>query len=186
MILAEIGDKTNLIALSLMSKSKKPYLVAFGGSVGITITSLIGVVIGYLLGNAIHLKIVPIISGIIFLILGFSEIKNKKEEDTHLSKISIDGLTPRPKVFGVSIFLVCIAEFGDKSQIFLITSSATNNPITVFFGAIFGMVIVMVISAFFGDQILLKLDENKLRKIAAILFIIAGIWLVVSGVLLFI
>ncbi len=182
MFLAEIGDKTNILLISLISKHNNTKVVISGGIVGIIIVTIIGALIGAFASNLLPLWLVPLISGSIFLWLGLIEFIGKndnedielEEEKQPLSKI---------KIFSRSLSLMFLAEFGDKSQIFVITSATLNDPIAVAFGAIFGMLIIFLIVGIIGVSVLSKVPEEKMNQIAAVLFIIAGIWILTDGII---
>ncbi len=180
--LAEFADKTNLVALSLMAKYQKPYTVALGGMLGIALVTLIGVIIGVIIGDVIPLKIVPIVAGSVFIWIGVSELLEDDDEIKVELKVDEAPVTKKYEVLFNSIFFIGLAEFGDKSQIFVITRAIDGNPVGILFGAIIGMGIIMVATAFFGDMLIEKLPEETIHKIALYGFIIAGSLILVTGI----
>lgn len=184
MLLAEFGDKTNLITLSLASKSKQPLVVAVGGMIGIGLISIIGVLIGSIAGQIIPIGIVNILAGIIFLWMGISELQEEDEEEEPNS-LTINELSSKIAIFRAAIVLVAIAEFGDKSQLFVISQAAIENPFAVFLGALLGMGVIIFLSAYFGDKVLSKVPEHILSYLIGAILIVAGLWFIVSGILLF-
>lgn len=180
--LAEIGDKTNLVALSLMSKTKMPYVVAFGAVIGIGLTTLIGVLIGKVVGDTLPLWIIPFVAGLSFIILGLVEFFGKSEEKEEIDNNKIQIQNSIINTLKRSIVLVMFAEFGDKSQLAVITGVTLGSPIPIFIGAIIGMSLVMMLTAIFGDKLLAKIPEEKLHIVASALFIIAGCWIIISAI----
>lgn len=181
MLLAEFGDKTNLLEISLIGKYKKPKIVFLGGMVGITLVTIIGAALGGVISNLIPIWIIPILSGVVFIYLGISGLKVEDEEEVEIEKNNnkISSL----KIFQKSLILIGIAEFGDKSQIFVITTAALENPIPVALGAITGMAIIFALAAIIGKTLITRLPEEKINKIAAILFIVAGFWILFGTLL---
>ena len=161
MALAEFGDKTNLIVLSLMSKTKQPFTVALGGTIGIMITSLLGILFGSFLGAILPLSLIPIFSGLIFIILGIWSFKGgNNESDDDMKQHNIDeDVNSRSFALKNSISLVALAEFGDKSQVFLISGSIIENPWAIFLGAMLGMGLIMGLSAILGYKIIGRLTR---------------------------
>ncbi|MHA2092640.1 MAG: TMEM165/GDT1 family protein [Candidatus Kariarchaeaceae archaeon] len=184
MALAEFGDKTNLIVLSLMSKTKQPFTVAIGGTIGIIFTSLLGILFGSFLGLILPLSLIPIFSGLVFIILGiwaFWGDNPENHDDFNHQNIDAD-ISSRFNALKNSISLVALAEFGDKSQVFLITGSIIENPWAVFLGAVLGMGLIMGLAAFLGYKIIQNISEESLHKIAGIAFFIAGIWIIGANI----
>ena len=182
--LSEVGDKTNLVALSLMSKYQRPYEVAFGGILAITVTSIIGVLIGVVLGNTLPMTWVPILASIVFLVLGITsilEVRNKESEELEEMGKNNAVLEKGATIIIIqSFFVIFLAEIGDKSQLFIITGAIITQPIPLLLGAILGMSLVMILTALFGEAILSKFPEGKLSILTGLLFIIAGTWILID------
>lgn len=179
MLLAEFADKTNLIALSMMNLSKRPFLIAFGGLLGISFTTVIGVLLGSFVGFYIPLHLVAILSGVIFVALGLLSFKTEND-DTSTPLLSTD--MPARQLLVRSAIFISFAEFGDKSQVFVFSAALAENPFAVFLGAVLGMATVMYITAIFGQQLIHHVDAKILRYISAVLFIFAGIWLIFTTI----
>jgi putative Ca2+/H+ antiporter (TMEM165/GDT1 family) len=182
MIFAEFADKTNLVALSIMGKSKRPYLVAFGGLMGIAVVTMLGVIMGGIISNTIPLDFVPLFAGSIFVWIGLSELREDKTVKLHLEDETIE-LSNTFSVFKTSFSLIGFAEIGDKSQLFVIGRSIDGNLLAIFLGAVIGMGIIMLITAIFGEKLIEKLPEESIQKIANYGFIIAGGLLIISGII---
>ena len=61
-----------------------------------------------------------------------------------------------------------------------ITAAAASFPLAVFIGSTLGMGTIMFLTAALGSLFFDKIDAEKLEKIAAILFIVAGLWIAIS------
>lgn len=175
MLLAEFGDKTNLLEISLIGKYKKPKTVFFGGMVGITLVTIIGAGLGEAISNLIPLWIISMISGLVFLYLGISGLRAEHEDKVEFG--NDNNILSSREIFQKSLILIGIAEFGDKSQIFVITTAALENPIPVALGAITGMAIIFALAAIIGKTLITRLPEEKINNIASYMFIIAGLWI---------
>lgn len=68
--LAEMGDKTQLAAISLAAKTKAPWAVFLGASLALVLVSLLGVLLGALLTRYVPIEVVKKISAISFLAIG--------------------------------------------------------------------------------------------------------------------
>ena len=70
LFLAEMGDKTQLAAMTMAAQSKKPLAVFLGAALALTAVSAIGVVVGGLLGQFVPLIWVKRVSAMAFILIG--------------------------------------------------------------------------------------------------------------------
>lgn len=68
--LAEMGDKTQLAAITLAAETKQPWAVFLGASLALTAVSLIGVVMGSVLANYINAEYLHKAAAIAFIVIG--------------------------------------------------------------------------------------------------------------------
>ena len=68
--LAEMGDKTQLAAITLVAKTREPWAVFLGSALALTAVSAIGVIAGSLLGNYINPEYLQKIAAVGFIVLG--------------------------------------------------------------------------------------------------------------------
>ena len=68
--LAELGDKTQLAAITLSAQTKEPLAVFLGASLALTAVSLIGVVLGSLLANYINAEYLHKAAALAFIAIG--------------------------------------------------------------------------------------------------------------------
>ena len=68
--LAEMGDKTQLAALTMAAQTKKPWAVFLGASLALAAVSAIGVIVGGTLGSYIPVDWIKRIAAIAFIIIG--------------------------------------------------------------------------------------------------------------------
>ncbi|HEU4710681.1 MAG TPA: TMEM165/GDT1 family protein [Pyrinomonadaceae bacterium] len=68
--LAEMGDKTQLAAMTMSAQTKKPWAVFIGASLALTAVSLIGVLVGSVIGQYVPLEWVKRIAAALFIIIG--------------------------------------------------------------------------------------------------------------------
>jgi len=83
----------------------------------------------------------------------------------------------------VAFFLV---EMGDKTQVATIALGARFHDVfTVTAGTTLGMMIANVPAIFLGHELLKRVDLNKVRMIAAALFLVIGLWVLAQTAGLF-
>lgn len=69
-LLGEIGDKTQLTAMTLAMETRHPALVLAGSVTGMLAIGTVGIIIGTALTKYIPSNIIKIISGMVFIIFG--------------------------------------------------------------------------------------------------------------------
>ena len=80
--LAEMGDKTQLTTITLSSTTNKPLAVFVGSSIALILATLLGALAGGSIANLIPAFILKLISGIVFLIIGFKLLAQSKKDFT--------------------------------------------------------------------------------------------------------
>ncbi|MDE2490057.1 MAG: TMEM165/GDT1 family protein [Elusimicrobia bacterium] len=81
-------------------------------------------------------------------------------------------------VFWSTFVTLFLAEFGDKTQLATITlTGSTGRPWAVFFGAAAGLAAVTGVGVLFGEGIARLVPPLILRRSAAALFVVMGVWL---------
>ena len=167
--LAEIGDKTQLLAFILAAKFRKPLpivlgiLVAtianhgFAGALGSWITSLVGP------------ETLRWVLGISFIAMAiWTLIPDQFDED--------DAKLSRYGVFGTTLIAFFLAEMGDKTQIATIALAAQYHTFfAVVAGTTLGMMIANVPAVLLGDRIANRMPVRLVHGFAAAIFAVLGI-----------
>ena len=168
--LAEIGDKTQLLAFILAARFKKPLPIILG--------ILCATVVNHGLAGALGAWITTTLSGdTLRWVLGASFIgmaiwtlipDKIEEEETQVAK--------HLGVFGATLITFFLAEMGDKTQIATVAMAAKfPDPILVVIGTTLGMLIADVPAVFVGDRFAAKIPMKLVHSIAAAIFAILGI-----------
>lgn len=168
--LAEIGDKTQLLAFILAARFKRPLPIILGilvatlvnhglaGALGTWITSLLGPdTLRWVLGASfIGMAIWTLIPDKI------------EEEETKVAH--------RLGVFGATLVTFFLAEMGDKTQIATIALAAHYSaPLLVIAGTTLGMMIADVPAVFVGNKFADKIPLKLVHGIAALVFAVMGV-----------
>lgn len=168
--LAEIGDKTQLLAFILAARFKKPVPII----AGILAATLINHGLAGALGAWITLVISPEVMrwalGLSFLGMAiWTLIPDKiEEEETQVAQ--------RLGVFGATFITFFLAEMGDKTQIATIALAAHYAaPLMVVTGTTLGMLIADVPAVFVGNKFAAKIPMKLVHSIAAGIFAIMGV-----------
>lgn len=167
--LAEIGDKTQLLAFILAAKFRKPWPIIWGilaatlfnhgfaGAVGTWLTTLIGP------------ETLRWVLGVSFIAMAaWTLIPDKfDEEDAKLARFG---------VFGTTLVAFFLAEMGDKTQVATVALAAQyQSLVTVVAGTTLGMMLANVPAVIMGDRIADKMPVTLVHRIAAVIFAILGV-----------
>lgn len=68
--LAEMGDKTQLAAMTMAANSKKPWAVFFGASLALVAVSALGVLVGSVIGDYVPIVWVKRVAATTFILIG--------------------------------------------------------------------------------------------------------------------
>jgi Ca2+/H+ antiporter, TMEM165/GDT1 family len=168
--LAEIGDKTQLLAFLLATRFKKPIPII----IGITLATLInhglaGVVGSWITAN-VDQSILRWVLGASFIAMAVWTLIPDKIEDEETQ------LATKLGVFGATFITFFLAEMGDKTQIATVAMSAHyNDVLMVVAGTTLGMLIADVPAVFAGDKLAEKIPMKLVHRIAAAMFALLGV-----------
>jgi len=183
--LLDLGDKTQLVTISLATRH--PWAEVLAGTVlGLTATTAIGAAIGGVLATALGawLTYIKIGGGILFLGMGIWGAVQALRRPT--GEAPEEAVKERRSAFLTAASFSFLAEFGDKTQIAVIILAATYDaPVSVFLGGSAGLSVIAVSSVVIGAGLARVLSEKWLRLISTVLFIVAGVLLLVEAFLEF-
>lgn len=175
--LAEMGDKTQLLALLLAARFKKPAPIILA----ILAATLINHGVSALLGQWITQVLDPLwlVWGLaigFIAMAGWMLIPDELgDENDSIKKWQKFG------VFGATFILFFLAEIGDKTQIATIALAAKyDSVILVTIGTTVGMLIANVPAVLIGDRFASRLPVSLIHKIGALIFLILGIMTLLS------
>lgn len=167
--LAEIGDKTQLLAFLLAAKFRKPLPIVLAILVATIANHSFAAAIGAWVTSVLSPEVLRWVLGISFLAMAaWTLIPDKFEEgDAKLAKYG---------VFLTTLIAFFLAEMGDKTQIATVALAAQYNALfAVVAGTTFGMMLANVPAVYFGDRIADRLPTRLVHRIAALIFAILGV-----------
>ncbi len=167
--LAEIGDKTQLLAFILAAKYRKPLPIVLG----ILVATIANHAVAGALGIGIAALFAPAtlrwILGLSFLAMAAWVLVPDKIEDEEA------GL-PRFGVFGTTLIAFFLAEMGDKTQIATVALAAQYQAVfAVVAGTTLGMMIANVPAVLLGNRIAANMPVRLVHGIVAVIFAVLGI-----------
>ncbi|CAN1567113.1 COG2119 Predicted membrane protein [Burkholderiaceae bacterium] len=168
--LAEIGDKTQLLAFILAARFKKPVPIILGILVATLINHGLAGALGAWITSAVTPEILRWVLGISFIGMAIWTMIPDKIEDEETKVAQKFG------VFGATLITFFLAEMGDKTQIATVAMAAHYAaPLIVVIGTTLGMLIADVPAVFLGDKLANKIPMKLVHSIAAAIFAILGI-----------
>ena len=166
---AEIGDKTQLLALMLAARYRRPVPIILG----ILVATLANHAIAASAGATVAAWLGPdamrwIVGGMFIAMAGWCLIPDKPDEGPKAA-----GQVGAFLATTVAFFLV---EIGDKTQIATVALAARFESLTIVtLGTTLGMLIANAPVVLFGDAIAKRLPLRMVRVVAALLFVALGV-----------
>ena len=174
--LAEMGDKTQLLAFILAARFKKPLPIILGILVATVLNHGLAGALGTWITTTLSPDVLRWVLGLSFLGMAiWTMIPDKiEEEETHIAS--------RLGVFGATLITFFLAEMGDKTQIATVAMAAHYaQPLLVVIGTTLGMLIADVPAVFVGDKFAARIPMKLVHTIAAAIFAVLGL-LVLFGI----
>ena len=167
---AELGDKTQLLAVSFGSRYSVAQVIA-GLALGYGAASLVAVAVGGVLGDRLPQRLIEIGGGVVFVVFGLLALRATDEESESDPRRSM----VRSAAFVTIGLAILFAEMGDKTQIATATLAARSNPVGTWIGATAGEVASGTIGVLAGSMMGERIRPHALRWISASLFVAFGV-----------
>jgi Ca2+/H+ antiporter, TMEM165/GDT1 family len=167
--LAEIGDKTQLLALVLAARFRKPVPIILG----ILVATLLNHALAGAVGAWVSALVGPVamrwILGLSFIAMAIWILVPDRIEDE-------EPTAPRFGIFGTTLIAFFLLEMGDKTQIATVALAAKYSSLVgVVAGTTLGMMIANVPAVLLGDVAAKKLPLRLVHGIAAAIFFLLGL-----------
>jgi putative Ca2+/H+ antiporter (TMEM165/GDT1 family) len=168
-VLAEMGDKTQLLAMAFASRYKAS-VVMLGVFIATVLNHALAVGVGQFLSQVIPLDIIQVAAAISFIIFGLWTLHADTlgDEDKKVSKFG---------ALATVIIAFFLAEMGDKTQLATISLAIKyQSPYFVLAGTTCGMLIADAIGIVIGVMMHKHLPQGLLHGISAIVFMLFGLF----------
>jgi putative Ca2+/H+ antiporter (TMEM165/GDT1 family) len=172
--LAEIGDKTQLLALLLAARFRAPWPIVGGIFIATLANHALASAVGAWLVSVIGADALRWILGLSFIAMAaWTLIPYSAPEETDSA--------PRYGVFLTTAFAFFLVEMGDKTQLATVALAAQfHSIILVVLGTTVGMMIANVPVVFAGDALMRRVPLRWIRIVAALSFATLGVYALVS------
>ncbi len=168
--LAEMGDKTQLLAFILAARFKKPVPIILGILLATLVNHGLAGALGAWITSVVSPDTMRWVLGLSFIAMAiWTLIPDKiEEEETQIAQ--------KLGVFGATLVTFFLAEMGDKTQIATVALAAHYAaPLLVVIGTTLGMLIADVPAVFVGSKFADKIPMKLVHSIAAGIFAIMGL-----------
>ena len=168
--LAEIGDKTQLLAFLLAARFKKPLPIVAGILCATVVNHGLAGALGAWITASLSPEVLRWVLGASFVGMSvWTLIPDRIEDDE-------SEITGRWGIFGATLITFFLAEMGAKTQIATIAMAAHfPDPVLVVAGTTLGMLIADVPAVFIGDRLSARIPMRLVHGIAAALFAALGV-----------
>jgi len=167
--LAEIGDKTQLLAFLLAAKFRRPWPIVLGIFAATVANHAFAAALGSWLTTLLGPQALRWVLGLSFIAMAlWTLIPDKLDEG--------DARLPRLGVFGATLVAFFLAEMGDKTQVATVALAAQYQALAaVVAGTTLGMMVANVPAVLLGERIAQRMPVRLVHGIAAALFAALGV-----------
>ena len=167
--LAEIGDKTQLLAFILAARFRRPWPIVLGILVATLANHAFAAAVGTWLTTLMGPQTLRWVLGLSFIAMAaWTLIPDKLDED--------EARLPRLGVFGATLVAFFLAEMGDKTQVATVALAAQFQAmLAVVAGTTLGMMLANVPAVLLGGRIAERMPVKLVHGIAAAIFLGLGI-----------
>lgn len=168
--LAEMGDKTQLLALVLAARFRKPWPIVWGIFVATVFNHALAGAAGAWITTLIGPQALRWVLGVSFIAMAVWMLIPDKLEDGDT------GEGPRWGVFGTTVVAFFLAEMGDKTQIATVMLAAQYSGwLWVVAGTTLGMMLANAPVVWLGERITRRIPLRTVHVVSAGIFLVLGI-----------
>ncbi len=173
--LAEIGDKTQLLALLLAARFRRPWPIIGGILLATLLNHALAGWLGTLVARWLTPDVLRWVVAASFIAIALWTLKPDTLDDS-------TALPARGAFIATSIAFF-LAEIGDKTQVATVLLAAKYPPLwQVVAGTTLGMLLANVPVVLLGSRFAARLPLRAARIVAALLFLALGLWAAVRGI----
>jgi putative Ca2+/H+ antiporter (TMEM165/GDT1 family) len=174
--LAEMGDKTQLLAMLLATRFRKPVPIIFGILFATLANHFLAALVGHSIAGVLTQDWFRYAVALSFIAMAaWTLVPDTIDENAPLKAPSKAG------VFVTTLIAFFLVEMGDKTQVATVALGAQfDNLLAVTAGTTLGMMIANVPAVLFGEALAKRVPMRALQVGAALLFLALGLWMLAS------
>jgi Ca2+/H+ antiporter, TMEM165/GDT1 family len=178
--LAELGDKSQLMTMTYALRHRW-WVVLSGVAIASFLVHGLSVTIGHFVGLTLPARPIAFVAAIAFLLFAAWTWRGSRGGDED-DDAAVATPEPRFVIFAVISSFV-LAELGDKTMLATVALASDHNWAGVWIGATVGMVLADGVAIAVGRILHRRLPERFLHGMAAVLFLLFGLWLLFDNAL---
>ena len=164
---SEMGDKTQLLALSLAARFRRPWVVMAGILTATIANHLLAAAVGSWISERVPARVMAGALALIFVAFALWTLRPDTLEE--------GGAQSRFGPYLSTTVLFFLAEMGDKTQLATVALAAEFHSIVlVTIGTTLGMLASDGLAVVLGDRLANRLPMTWIRRVAAALFLAFG------------
>lgn len=177
--LAEMGDKTQLLAILLATRFRKPVPIAAGILAATLLNHFLAALVGHGVAGLLDSPAFRVAVALGFVAMGLWTLVPDRIDDDEIKAPGSAG------VFLATAIAFFLVEMGDKTQIATVALGAhygrgLADVMLVTAGTTLGMMIANVPAVYLGDALVKHIRLSLMRGLAATLFVAMGLWMLGS------
>jgi putative Ca2+/H+ antiporter (TMEM165/GDT1 family) len=167
--LAEIGDKTQLLAFLLAARFRRPLPIVFGILAATIANHAFAAAVGALVSKLLGPDVMRWVLGLAFIgMAAWIMVPDDIDEE--------ESAPARFGVFVTTVIAFFLAEMGDKTQVATVALAARYpSAVAVVAGTTLGMMLANVPAVYFGDRIAGRVPLKLVHGLAALIFLALGV-----------
>jgi putative Ca2+/H+ antiporter (TMEM165/GDT1 family) len=174
--LAEMGDKTQLLAFLLAARFKRPWPIVWGILVATVVNHALAGALGAWIAASVSAEVLRWVLGLSFIGMAVWTLIPDRVEEGEVS------VAQRFGVFGATLLTFFLAEMGDKTQVATVAMAVHYAaPLLVVIGTTLGMMLADVPAVFVGDRLADRIPIRWVHGVAAAIFAALGVWTLWGG-----
>jgi putative Ca2+/H+ antiporter (TMEM165/GDT1 family) len=168
--LGEVGDKTQLLAMLLAVKFRRPVPIIAGVLVATLANHALAGALGDVVADLMGPSVLRWVIGLSFLAMaGWMLVPDQFDDDE-------TATPPRLGVFATTVLAFFLAEMGDKTQVATVALAARYNDfVTVVLGTTLGMMLANVPAVLLGEKISGWVSMRLVHAASALIFAALGV-----------
>jgi putative Ca2+/H+ antiporter (TMEM165/GDT1 family) len=164
--LAEIGDKSQLVCMTLAARHRG-LPVVLGAVAAFAILNLLAVLFGAAIAAWLPEWVVTLAVAVLFAVFGISALRFETEDDDEEIEEK-----PGHGIFATTFLMIFLAEFGDKTQIAVAGIGSAADASATWVGATLALASTSLLGVFAGRRWLNRLPLHWIHRISGVLFLL--------------
>jgi putative Ca2+/H+ antiporter (TMEM165/GDT1 family) len=164
--LAEIGDKSQLVCMTLAARHRG-WPVVIGAVAAFAFLNALAVLFGAAVAAWLPEWLVALAVAVLFAGFGINALRyTDDDEDEEIEE------KPGHGIVATTFLLIFLAEFGDKTQLAVAGMGSTSEPYAVWLGATAALALTSLLGVFAGRRLLKRLPLKWIHRISGVFFLL--------------